>query len=160
MHTYTLTHTYTFTHIHRFALSQSTPRLFFLSLFLRLRVHTYREYTHTDTFHTLSALRIFQGRDQRGKGRAARPPPRLPALLLSICSRTTRTWTDDDEVTMVDLEPRSIYYSSRRQKSNAGSCELGVFRSHCFLLLLLRLIFNKHPEIKKKNWQLCGGTRA
>jgi len=27
----------------------------------------------------------------------------------------------------------------------------GVFQSHCFLLLLLRLIFNKHPQIKKKN---------
>jgi len=30
------------------------------------------------------------------------------------------------------------------------SCELGVFQSECFLLLLLRLIFNKHPQIKKK----------
>jgi len=29
-------------------------------------------------------------------------------------------------------------------------CELGVFRSHCFSLLLLRLIFNKHPQIKKR----------
>ena len=26
-----------------------------------------------------------------------------------------------------------------------------VFLSHCFLLLLLRLIFNKHPQIRKKN---------
>jgi len=26
-----------------------------------------------------------------------------------------------------------------------------VFRSHCFFLLLLRLIFNKHPPIKKLN---------
>ena len=27
------------------------------------------------------------------------------------------------------------------------SCDLGVFRSHCLLLLLLRLIFNKHSQI-------------
>jgi len=26
-------------------------------------------------------------------------------------------------------------------------CEPCVFRSHCFLLLLLRLIFNEHPQI-------------
>ena len=30
-----------------------------------------------------------------------------------------------------------------------GSCELGVFRSHCFLLFLLRLIFKKHSQINK-----------
>jgi len=31
------------------------------------------------------------------------------------------------------------------------SCELGVFRSHFFLLLLLRSIFNKHPQNKQKS---------
>jgi len=30
------------------------------------------------------------------------------------------------------------------------SCDLGVFRSHCFLLLLPRSIFNKHSQITKK----------
>jgi len=30
-----------------------------------------------------------------------------------------------------------------------NGCELGAFRSHCFLLLLLRLMFNKHSQIKK-----------
>ena len=31
------------------------------------------------------------------------------------------------------------------------SCDLGVFRSHCFLLLLPRSIFNKHSQITKKH---------
>ena len=29
--------------------------------------------------------------------------------------------------------------------------ELGFFRSHCVLLFLLRLIFNKHPQVKTKH---------
>jgi len=36
-----------------------------------------------------------------------------------------------------------------------NSCKLGVFRSHCFLLPFLRLIFNKHSQIGFKRRSVC-----
>ena len=41
-----------------------------------------------------------------------------------------------------------------------GSKGIGVFRSQCFLLLLLRIIFNKHPEIQQKKEKGSTGMGA
>ena len=46
--------------------------------------------------------------------------------------------------------PAIVYHEFPIVIGELDSCELGVFRSHCFLLLSLRLIFNKHPQIEKK----------
>jgi len=54
------------------------------------------------------------------------------------------------------LLPSSLHFRTPAHQASGelDSCELGVFRSHSFLLLLLRLIFNKHPQIKNKNFLL------
>ena len=45
---------------------------------------------------------------------------------------------------------------AHKASGELDSCELSVFRSHCFLLLLLRLLFNKHPQIKQKKFVPLG----
>jgi len=39
-------------------------------------------------------------------------------------------------------------------------CDLGIFRSHCLLPLLLRLIFNKHSKTKKKKCLVSMGKSS
>jgi len=57
-------------------------------------------------------------------------------------------------LTRPDLVPGSsplhFHTPAHWASGELDSCELSVFLSHCFLLLLLRLIFHKHPEIKEK----------
>jgi len=45
--------------------------------------------------------------------------------------------------------PHSTFALPLPRHLGIDNCELSVFRYHCFLLLLLRLIFNKHSQIGK-----------
>jgi len=54
-------------------------------------------------------------------------------------------------LTRPTLVPSPLHFHTPAHYASGelDSCEVGVFRSHCFLLLFLRLIFNKHRHIKK-----------
>jgi len=61
--------------------------------------------------------------------------------------------------------PRVLLFSSllhfhptTSASGEINSCKLGVFRSHCFLLPFLRLIFNKHSQIGLKKPCQGGST--
>ena len=73
-----------------------------------------------------------------------------------LCSVVSSTLVEGapgaTNLTRPALEPSPLHFHTPTHLASGelDSCELGVFRSHCFLLVLLRLIFNQHPQFKKK----------
>jgi len=75
-----------------------------------------------------------------------------PGLSSVVSSTLVEGAPGATNITRPALVPSPLHFHTPTKKASEDldSCELDVFRSHCFFLLLLKLIFNKHPQIKKE----------
>ena len=85
-----------------------------------------------------------------------------PVAVAPGCQSAFEWWSRSLCFQWVGLWPatKGSRKKARKKEFKPGklnNCDLGVFRSHCFLLLLLGLIFNKNSQILKE-WKICKET--